>query len=154
MRGTTDGLLAALAERSIAMATIKFPAVLHALPQGLTFVADYAAAAGFVPAQVAAITLAVDEVLSNVCAYAYPEGGGEVEVRCTHNAGARLCIDIVDSGVPFDPLAVPSAALPTDPAECTTGGLGLLLLRHLVDEMTYRRDHDQNVFHLTIVPRA
>jgi anti-sigma regulatory factor (Ser/Thr protein kinase) len=135
------------------MTTIKFPAELHVLPQGVTFVADYATATGCAPDRVAEIELAVGEVLTNICAYAYPTGGGDVEVQCAHNAGPRLCIDIVDSGVPFDPLAVPPPDLLAAPEERTTGGLGIFLLRSMVDEMTYRRDHDQNVLRLVIVPR-
>jgi anti-sigma regulatory factor (Ser/Thr protein kinase) len=135
------------------MTTIKFPAELQVLPQGVAFVADYATAAGFAPDRVAEIELAVGEVLTNICAYAYPTSGGDVEVQCTHDAGPRLCIDIIDSGVPFDPLAVPPPDLLADPEERITGGLGIFLLRSMVDEMTYRRDHDQNVLRLVIVPR-
>jgi alkanesulfonate monooxygenase SsuD/methylene tetrahydromethanopterin reductase-like flavin-dependent oxidoreductase (luciferase family) len=63
-------------------------------------------AAGFSPARVAEIEMAVGEALTNMCTYAYPEGKGEVQVQCTHDAGPRLYIDIVDGGVPFDPLSV------------------------------------------------
>jgi hypothetical protein len=41
-------------------------------------------------------------------------------VQCTHDAGPRLCIDIVDRGVPFDPLSVPPPDLLADPEERTT----------------------------------
>lgn len=135
------------------MTTMRFPAELQVLPQGVTFVADYATAAGFAPDRVAEIELAVGEVLTNICTYAYPTGGGDVEVQCTHDAGPRLCIDIVDRGVPFDPLSVPPPDLLADPEERTTGGLGIFLLRSIVDELTYRRDHDQNVLRLVIFPR-
>ncbi|MGH8064787.1 MAG: ATP-binding protein [Candidatus Entotheonellia bacterium] len=135
------------------MATIRFPAALHALPRGVTFVTDYASVAGFSPARVAEIELAVGEALTNICTHAYPGGEGDVEVQCTHAPGPRLCIDIVDRGVPFDPLSVAPPNLGEDPAERTTGGLGILLLRAMVDEMTYHRDHDQNILHLVIIPR-
>ena len=95
----------------------------------------------------------VDEVLTNICAYAYPKGRGNVEVQCTHDAGPRLYIDIVDSGVPFDPLSAPLPDLLADPEERITGGLGIFLLRSIVDEMMYRRDHDQNILRLVIAPR-
>jgi serine/threonine-protein kinase RsbW len=133
--------------------TIRLPAALHALPQGVTFVADYASAAGFSPARVAEIEMAVGEALTNICAYAYPRGKGEVEVRCTHDAGPRLCIDIIDRGVPFDPLSALPPDLSEDPAERATGGLGIFLLRAMVDEMTYRREQNRNILHLVIVPR-
>lgn len=135
------------------MTSIRLPAVLHALPKGVTFVAGYASAAGFSPARVAEIELAVGEALTNICTHAYPGGEGEVEVQCTHDAGPRLVIDIVDRGVPFDPLSVLPPDLHEDPAVRSTGGLGIFLLRTMVDEMTYHRDHDQNVLHLVIVPR-
>jgi len=133
--------------------TIRLPAALHALPQGVAFVADYASAAGFSPARVAEIEMAVGEALTNICTYAYPRGKGEVEVRCTHDAGPGLCIDIIDRGVPFDPLSVPPPGLSEDPAERATGGLGIFLLRAMVDEMTYRREQNRNILHLVIVPR-
>jgi serine/threonine-protein kinase RsbW len=123
--------------------TIRLPAALHALPQGVTFVADYASAAGFSPARVAEIEMAVGKALTNICTHAYPGSEGDVEVQCTHDAGPRLCIDIIDRGVPFDPLAVPPPDLHADPAERSTGGLGIFLLRTMVDEMTYHRDQDQ-----------
>jgi serine/threonine-protein kinase RsbW len=134
--------------------TIRFPAALHALPQGVTFVADYASAAGFSPARVTEIEMAVGEALTNICTYAYPEGKGEVQVQCTHDAGPRLYIDIVDGRVPFDPLSAPLPDVREDPAERTSGGLGIFLLHAMVDEMTYQRDHSENVLHLVIVPRA
>jgi anti-sigma regulatory factor (Ser/Thr protein kinase) len=131
--------------------TIRLPAALHALSQGVTFVADYASAAGFSPARVAEIEMAVGEALTNICTYAYPGGEGAVEVQCTHDAGPRLCIDIVNSGVPFDPLSAPAPDLRADPVERPTGGLAIFLLRSMVDEMTYRREQNQNVLHLVIV---
>ena len=74
-------------------------------------------------------------------------------MQCPHGARPRLCIDIIDHGVPFDPLSVPPPDLSEDPAERVIGGVGIFLLRTMVDEMTYHRDHDQNVLRLVIVPR-
>jgi serine/threonine-protein kinase RsbW len=133
--------------------TVRLPATLHTLPQGVTFVAYYASAVGFSPVRVAEIEMAVGEALTNICTHTYPGGEGEVEVQCTHDAGPRLYIDITDRGVPFDPLSVPPPDLSEDPAERVTGGLGIFLLRTIVDEMTYHRDQDQNVLHLVIIPR-
>jgi anti-sigma regulatory factor (Ser/Thr protein kinase) len=57
------------------MTTMRFPAELGVLPQGVAFVADYATAIGFAPDRVAEIELAVGEVLTNICAYAYLRAG-------------------------------------------------------------------------------
>jgi serine/threonine-protein kinase RsbW len=74
-------------------------------------------------------------------------------VRCTLDAGPRLSIDITDCGVPFDPLLVPPPALSEDPSERAGGGLGIFLLRSMVDEMAYRREQNLNILHLVITPR-
>jgi serine/threonine-protein kinase RsbW len=64
-----------------------------------------------------------------------------------------LSIDITDCGVPFDPLLVPPPALSEDPSERAGGGLGIFLLRSMVDEMAYRREQNLNILHLVITPR-
>jgi hypothetical protein len=74
-------------------------------------------------------------------------------VQCAHDAGARLCTDIVYRGVPFDPLSVPPPDLNQGPTERTMGRLGIVLQRTMVDAMTSHHDLDQNVLHLVIVSR-
>ena len=132
------------------MTTIKLPAELTALAQGTAFVARQATAAGFPPPRVAAIELAVEEALTNICHYAYLGGAGEVEVSCTQDEPQRLCIDIIDTGVPFDILTVPAPDLTADLATRAVGGLGVFLLRTMVDEVTYRRDNNQNILRLVV----
>jgi len=58
-------------------------------------------------------------------------------------------LTVSDDGVPFDPLAVapPDTSLPLE--QRPLGGLGIHLVRHLVDEVTYERRGDRNV--LTLV---
>jgi anti-anti-sigma factor len=64
-------------------------------------------------------------------------------------ASARVVLTVSDDGVPFDPLAVPSPDTSRPLEERTVGGLGIHLVRHLVDQMTYERRGDRNV--LTLV---
>jgi anti-sigma regulatory factor (Ser/Thr protein kinase) len=56
-----------------------------------------------------------------------------------------LTVEIADEGTPFDPLARsdPDTALDLDHRE--PGGLGILLIRSLVDEIAYRREGGRNV---------
>ena len=61
-----------------------------------------------------------------------------------------MTIEMVDDGKPFDPLTeapVPDVNAPMD--ERPIGGLGVFLVRKLMDELTYRREEGRN--HLTLV---
>ena len=97
------------------------------------------------------LLIAADEVFSNISAYAYPDGGGTVEARMTANAdGTELSLAFSDRGVPFDPLAVKPPDTSAPLAERKIGGLGIHVVRRLMDQVVYRRTEDgRNVLTLT-----
>ena len=99
------------------------------------------------------LLIAADEVFSNIAAYAYPGGGGTVEFQAEEDAeGTELRLIFSDRGIPFDPLAAapPDTAAPI--AERRIGGLGIHVVRKLMDRVAYRRTEDgKNV--LTLVKR-
>lgn len=99
------------------------------------------------------LLIAADEVFSNIAAYAYPDGGGPVEVRLAKNAdGSELFMTFSDRGVPFDPLEVKPPDTAAPPADRRIGGLGIHIVRHLMDGVVYRRTDDgRNV--LTLAKR-
>ncbi len=89
--------------------------------------------------------LIFDELLNNVISYAYGDDSDhDIEVRM-ELAGKRLTVTITDDGVPFNPLsaAAPDTNLPLE--ERDAGGLGIHLVRNLVDEVSYHRRIDKNV---------
>ncbi|HRD66666.1 MAG TPA: ATP-binding protein [Candidatus Competibacter sp.] len=135
------------AENSVAPnAGLRLPAELDRLPAFLDYVRRMAEAAGLSEAQGSRLELAVEEALVNVFGYAYAgrAQAGAVLCRCVVRPDG-LRVEIVDEGVPFDPLACadPDTALDLD--ERQPGGLGILLVRRLADEIAYRRDGEQNV---------
>ena len=98
------------------------------------------------------IDVAVDEMFSNIARYAYAPGVGEATVRFDYDASTRaVTIAFIDSGVPFDPLqqAAPNVAL--SPEEREIGGLGIFLVRKMMDDVRYRREDGRNI--LTIHTR-
>ena len=74
------------------MIAVTLPARIDSLPRGLALVVECATAVGFPPQRVMEIELAVEEALANICLYAYPNGSGEVEVRCTQDETRHFSI--------------------------------------------------------------
>jgi serine/threonine-protein kinase RsbW len=132
------------------MHTLKLLAKIEHLPQWMQFIADCAQKYGLPSKRIREIELALEEVLVNVCQYAYPEGDGDVEVACTVDVQQRFIIDIIDWGIPFDPLSVEAPNLTEDLDNRQVGGLGLLLVRRLMDDVSYRREDDQNIMQLIV----
>jgi anti-sigma regulatory factor (Ser/Thr protein kinase) len=91
------------------------------------------------------LCVAFDEALSNIVKYGYRDDARhEISVRL-EITGADVVAEIVDDGVPFDPLAAPHPRLEGGIRERPIGGLGIYLLRQLMDEVSYVRRGDHNV---------
>jgi anti-sigma regulatory factor (Ser/Thr protein kinase) len=97
------------------------------------------------------INLAVEEAVVNVMNYAYPKGTvGEVRIDASVTDGL-LTLLISDSGTPFDPTVKkdPDINLPAE--KRAIGGLGILLVRQIMDTVTYRYTDGKNI--LTLVKK-
>ncbi len=101
------------------------------------FVGNIGERAGMSPTELAKLELAVDEACANVIEHAYgSDVTQEVTVRAVFDEDV-LQIFVEDSGRHFDPTRVPSEDLRTLVAERRTGGLGLQLMKSLMDEVHY-----------------
>ncbi len=116
---------------------------------GLAQLADHVE--GFGAAQrlpenvVNALNVVVDEAVSNVINHGYDAGvRGEIAVRLRLAAGGVL-LEVEDDGRPFDPLQVPPPDLSLPLERRPIGGLGIHLIRNLMDEVTYARIGGRNV---------
>ena len=95
--------------------------------------------------------LAVEEAVVNVIDYAYPAGQeGDIEVRMMFD-GETLKTVIIDSGVAFDPTAKERADTSLSAEDRQIGGLGILLVRELMDSINYERAGGRNF--LTLIKR-
>ncbi|ACL17233.1 ATP-binding protein [Methanosphaerula palustris] len=119
------------------------------VPAVIDFVTRAAEEAGLHPARLMHLQLAVEEAVVNICTYAYQVPPATVTVSTSVTAG-RFIVEITDLGVPFDPCAVPEPDCTADLDHRPVGGLGILLVRRMMDEVHYRRDHDQNILTLAI----
>jgi serine/threonine-protein kinase RsbW len=94
------------------------------------------------------LQVALDEVVSNVIKYAWPEGGThEVEIHITAQSD-RIEVEIIDDGRMFDPRNVPKRDKPRSGRKPRPGGLGLQMTRQLVDCIGYARRGNRN--HTTV----
>ena len=97
------------------------------------------------------LRLAVEEAVVNVIDYAYPAGQeGEIEVQMMSD-GKTLKTVIIDAGVAFDPTAKEKADTTLSAEDRQIGGLGILLVRELMDSINYLRVEGKNV--LTLIKK-
>ena len=110
---------------------------------------------GFDSGLTSKIRLAVEEAVVNVMEYAYPAGqSGNIHIRATASS-RRLVIVITDSGIPFNPTEISAADTTLSAEERPIGGLGILLVRQLMDSINYERTDGKNILTLskTIKPQ-
>ncbi len=83
------------------------------------------------------VQLAVDEACTNIIQHAY-SGGSEKSIRILCSmSGNDLVIQIRDWGKPFDPDFVPLPEMESELFERKSGGLGMFLMRQMMDEVRY-----------------
>ena len=95
-----------------------------------------------------AFNLALDEVLTNTMSYGYEDvGAHDIHVRLRVRAGV-VQAEVEDDGRAFNPLDVPPPNLDVPLEERPVGGLGLHIVRALMDDVEYRRDGTRNILTL------
>lgn len=134
--------------------SLTVPAQLEAVIRCTAFVTEYATTARFPPARVHELELVVEEVLVNICQHAYVDAPGEMELRCTKTDSQHLVLEFIDRGRPFNILTLPVPDLTVDVEQRQVGGMGVPLVRAMVDTATYRREGDRNILRLSLqLPR-
>ena len=109
------------------------------------FVAEFSRLHGLPEDERARLLVIFDELLTNVATYGYDGAvsAGHVEAALSLE-GNRLIVEFVDDGRPFDPLATPQPDMDLPLAERPIGGIGITIVRALVDEIGYTRDGNRN----------
>jgi anti-sigma regulatory factor (Ser/Thr protein kinase) len=134
------------------MQSIRFAAKFEFLDEIREFVGEIARKGGFGEKDVYNIQLATDEAASNIIEHAY-EGiaDGVLDLSCGMEADA-IKIILIDYGLPFDPSQIPLPDLKADLSDRKIGGLGIFLMRKLMDDVRYEpRPDKSNV--LTMIKR-
>ena len=128
------------------------PARLDCLDDATGFVEQILERAGFSEEKILQVHLAAEEIFVNIASYAYPSEEGDAELCCELlQAPERVRITFIDSGEPFDPLAQEDADISEAGLLGREGGLGILLIKKLMDNVSYRYADGRN--ELTIEKR-
>jgi anti-sigma regulatory factor (Ser/Thr protein kinase) len=91
------------------------------------------------------VTLALDEIVSNVIRHGFAGSAGHSIAVALEIAGGTVTATVVDDGRPFDPRDAPAPNLDAPIADRRPGGLGVHLVKATMDEVIYRREGRQNV---------
>src|SRR5262245_5670027 len=91
------------------------------------------------------LKVALDEILTNIISYAYADAREHSIVTRFSLGKGKLTVEVEDDGRPFNPLNTPEPDTKQLLEERPIGGLGIHLVRKLMDELEYRRQNDTNI---------
>jgi serine/threonine-protein kinase RsbW len=117
------------------------PAQLSVLTE---FLREFGSAAALAPAQVGTFELALEEIFMNIVMHG-SEPGITPRVEVSLNLGPdAVTMTVEDDGPQFDPLSLPPPDVTASLAERKVGGLGVFLVRNIMDNVTYARTAGRN----------
>ena len=129
--------------------SLTLPNDIETIPQLNEFIDTVAEEIGLDMSLTMSLNLAIEEAVVNVMEYAYPEGEqGNVDIEVS--ADERwLTFIISDNGIPFDPTTQEDADTTLSADERPIGGLGIFLVRQLMDSINYQRENGKNILTLS-----
>ncbi len=109
------------------------------------FIAEIGAELGLDDELLMNLNLVMEEMVSNVIFYAYPDGTtAEIELLAESD-GKELTFVLSDQGEAFDPTAKEDADVDVDPAEREIGGMGIFIVKNIMNRVTYQRLEGKNL---------
>ena len=119
------------------------------LPVLTRFLQEFCTAATLPPAEVLPFEIALEEIFMNVVMHGSPAGGlARVEVTL-ELVGDSFMLMVEDNGPAFDPLTLPAPNITVPLGDRRVGGLGVYLVRQMMDAVSYARDGPRNRLSMT-----
>ena len=118
------------------------------LPALTRFLKEFWSAAGLPPADLMKFELALEEVFMNVVMHGSPGAGTRIDVSVILCDGG-LTLTVEDDGPAFDPLLLPVPNVAASLEERKVGGLGVFLVRQMMDAVRYQRVAARNQLRMT-----
>jgi len=127
------------------MAILRLPASMESFESFRSFVLQELERQGGLEELAPRVDLVMEEVLVNAINYAYPKGGGEIEVECLAEGSGSFRVTVRDWGVAFNPLERAPPDLSADISSRQVGGLGIYLVKQMAGRLTYECRDGGNV---------
>lgn len=128
---------------------ISLPNDIETIPQLNEFIEQMAGELELDTSLTMNLNLAVEEAVVNVMQYAYPPNKtGQVDIRISADSQA-LTVVVSDTGTPFDPTKQAEADTSLSAEKRPIGGLGIHLVRQIMDTVSYQYADGHNVLTLT-----
>lgn len=115
---------------------LRIPAKLEGMDLILSFVSFLLDSHGCSPQARTQLRMAVEELYVNVTLYAYPDQDGWAEIRGSVKDGTATFV-LIDGGTPFNPLEKDDPDIMLSGEERGIGGLGIFMVKTMVDEVAY-----------------
>jgi len=90
------------------------------------------------------LQVAIEEMVTNVIFYAYPEGTSANITLTVESDEKELTFVLSDTGKPFDPTAKKDADIDVNPMDREQGGMGILIVKNIMNDVSYQRLGDTN----------
>ena len=92
------------------------------------------------------IKLCLNEIVANTISYGFPDSAGEADILVTLKFDDKQAnVNVIDNGIPFNPLKAPEQAAITDIDSARIGGFGLMLVRKTAHVLSYKFEDRTNV---------
>jgi serine/threonine-protein kinase RsbW len=91
------------------------------------------------------LNLVMEEMVTNVIFYAYPEGTEANIELVAESDGKELTLMLSDQGREFDPTQKDSADMDVNPAERDIGGMGIYIVKNIMNKVSYQRLEGKNL---------
>ena len=95
------------------------------------------------------LNLVMEEMVTNVIFYAYPQDEEADIELLVKSDGKELTFVLSDQGKEFDPTAKENTDLDVNPAERELGGMGIFIVKNIMKEVTYQRLEGKNLLTMT-----
>lgn len=114
------------------------------------YAGKYLAEANCNPKAEMQINVAIDEIFSNICHYAYKDQDGNARVTVTFDPSREnVTISFEDRGVPYNPLEREDPNVESSLEERKIGGLGIFIVKNTMDDVVYENDNGHNILKIT-----
>jgi len=131
------------------MVKATFPAQVSYLRDAASFLEHYLNKYPIPPKVIQQLSVAMEEIFVNVSSYSYPYTPGNVCLRLAYDkASETIMLQIIDDGIPFDPLKKPDPDTSLSVEDRPIGGLGIFMVKKTMDDVSYEYKDGQNILTL------